>query len=113
MNRIISCTAVASLLVIAGCSKSSDKPEGPTVDSFTGRVVADGKPVSFPTSDKVEILLFSEKGSQMRVPISSDGTFKLGWMPIGKHSATLTRDKSASGKKGGKHPTQFPVAWKS
>ncbi len=93
--------------VSAGCAKS-DKPAGPVVDSFTGSVVADGKPVSFPPADQVEIMLFSDKGSQMRVPIGPDGTFKLGWMPVGKHTATLTRMKSVEGKKGGQTTHTIP-----
>ena len=91
----------------AGCAKS-DKPNVPVVDSFTGSVVFDGKPVKFPADDQVEIMLFSEKGSQMRVPISAEGTFKLGWMPVGKHSATLTRMKSVEGKKGGQTSHNIP-----
>lgn len=104
LNRL----ALLVLLSVAGGCGKSDKPSGPVVDSFTGSVVADGKPVSFPPADQVEIMLFSDKGSQLRVPISPEGTFKLGWMPVGKHTASLTRMKSIEGKKGGQTTHSIP-----
>lgn len=83
-----------------GCTMS--KPfDGPTVDKFNGRVVSDGKPVTFGADEKVQLKLFHEKGESFGIPLQSDGSFKIGWMPIGKYTATLIRDRADSGKKGG------------
>jgi len=80
---------VGLALAAAGCAK---KPfDGPTVDAFNGRLTHDGKPVSFPEGENVVLQLFHEKGQSFGVPINSDGSFKIGWMPIGKYSAALMR----------------------
>jgi hypothetical protein len=75
----------------AGCGprKSFD---GPTVDAFTGRLAHDGKPVSFPEGEQVEVRVHHEKGESFDIPIRPDGSFQIGWMPIGKYSATLLRE---------------------
>jgi hypothetical protein len=90
--------AAAVGLTAAGCGPS--KPfDGPTVDAFNGKVVHNGKPVSFPADEKVELKLFHEKGESFGIPIQPDGSFQIGWMPIGKYTATLLRDKHEGGKK--------------
>src|SRR5262249_6405685 len=83
---------------VAGCGpkKSFD---GPTVDAFTGRLTHDGKPVTFPESETVTLSVFHEKGEKFDIRIQPDGSFKIGWMPIGKYSATLLR-----GNKEGRGP---------
>lgn len=87
-------------LVVAGCAPS--KPfDGPTVDKFNGRVVSDGKPVSFDPEEHAQLKLFHEKGESFGIPLQPDGTFKIGWMPIGKYSVALIRNKIDQGKKGG------------
>jgi hypothetical protein len=86
-----------------GCSKKEF--DGPTVDAFNGRLVQDGQPVSFPADERVLLELFHEKAQSFKIPIQSDGTFQIGWMPIGKYSATLLREKP--GAKGA--PSRFTV----
>ncbi len=71
---------------------------GPTVDAFNGRLVHDGKPVSFSDKEKVELKLVTEKAESFGVPIKPDGTFQIGWMPIGKYSATLQHCDVAGAK---------------
>lgn len=85
-------------LIAAGCGppKADIAERGPTVPSFTGRLVQDGKPVSFPSEEKVLVNVFHQKGRKFGIPIKSDGTFKVGWMPIGKYSAMLVRQKPTS-----------------
>ena len=65
--------------------------DGPTIYAFNGRVVLDGKPVSFPEGEQAQLQVFHEKGQSFGIPLHSDGTFQIGWMPIGRYSAVLTR----------------------
>lgn len=76
-------------LALAGCSR---KPfDGPTVDAFQGRVTQNGNPVSFAAPDEVSLKLVHETGKSFGIPIKPDGSFDIGWMPIGKYSVILTR----------------------
>jgi hypothetical protein len=43
--------------------------------------------------------LFHEKGQSFGIPLQPDGTFQIGWMPIGKYSVTVVQMKA--GGKGG------------
>jgi hypothetical protein len=105
MRPLFAITLLGTLVVFAlGCERKSTY-EGPTVDKFTGRVVANGKPVQFPDGETVQLKLFHEKGQSFNIPLNRDGTFDIGWMPIGKYSATLLRLKA--GQKG--QPNQYGV----
>jgi hypothetical protein len=76
-------------LVLTGCSR---KPfDGPTVDAFNGRVTHNGNPVSFPNPEEVSLKLVHEKGKSFGIPLKPDGSFDIGWMPIGKYSVIVTR----------------------
>src|SRR5262249_25110338 len=68
------------------------------------RLVHDGKPVSFAAGRDIELRLFHETGQSFGIPIKEDGTFQIGWMPIGKYSATL--DRPSRGKGG---PSRYSV----
>jgi len=95
------CIAGALALSVAGCT--AKKPfDGPTVEAFNGKLVADGKPVSFPADEDVSLDLFHQTGQKFGIPIKKEGTFQIGWMPIGKYSAMLVRDKKVAGKGAGK-----------
>src|SRR5262249_14971011 len=50
-----------------------------------------GRPGHFPEGSEPSLKLFHEKGESFEIPLQPDGSFKIGWMPIGKHSATLLR----------------------
>jgi hypothetical protein len=104
--RALSIAALAAALVAValGCERRSTY-DGPTVDKFTGKVVADGKAVKFPDEETVQLKLFHEKGQSFNVPIKQDGTFDIGWMPIGKYSVTLLRAKPS--QKGA--PSQYGI----
>ena len=81
--------AMASAAGGCGPRKSYD---GPTVDKFVGRVTHNGQPVSFPAGEKVQVDVVHEKGQRFGIPIQPDGSFQIGWMPIGKYSALLNRE---------------------
>jgi hypothetical protein len=76
----------------ASCERTASF-DGPKTDKFVGKLVHDGKPVSFAPTEKVQLKVIHEKGQSFDVPIAADGTFTVGWMPIGKYSAILLRDK--------------------
>jgi hypothetical protein len=84
-------------LVVVGCTHKSYK--GKTVDKFVGRVTHNGQPVNFPADQNARITVFHERGQQFTIPIKEDGTFDIGWMPVGKYNVMLVRRQSA-GKKG-------------
>lgn len=93
--RWVSAAAMAALMAIitVGCERRATF-DGPTVDKFDGKLVHQGKPVAFPDGEKVQLKAFhSEKGQSFGIPIKNDGTFNVGWMPIGKYSAQLIREK--------------------
>ena len=108
MRRIWSLAVAAGVaLAAAGCG--SKKPfDGPTVDAFNGRLVQGGKPVTFPAGEKVQLKLFHEKGESFGIPVNPDGTFNIGWMPVGKYSAALMREPSGPAKKGAA-PSRYSV----
>jgi hypothetical protein len=96
MRKILNLVFVAALgLAAVGCG-GGKAFDGPTVDAFNGKLTAGGKPVSFPPGEEVTLKLFHETGQSFGVPIQSDGSFKIGWMPIGKYSATILRAPKAS-----------------
>jgi hypothetical protein len=86
---------IVALAFAVGCGKRKEF-EGPTVDAFIGRLVQEGKPVKFPAGEEVELKLFHERGESFGIPIQPDGTFKIGWMPIGKYGALLIREPKTS-----------------
>jgi len=96
--------AAAVGLTAGGAEKKSF--DGPTVEAFVGRVVHDGKPVHFPPDEKVQVKLVHESAQSFGIPLSPEGTFQIGWMPIGKYSAVLTRQKE--GAKGGAKTYNVP-----
>ena len=56
------------------------------------RVVRDGKPVSLSDSDSAQLkLVHNPTGQSFGIPLRPDGTFNIGWMPIGKYTAMLER----------------------
>lgn len=108
MRRMWSLVAAAGLgLAATGCG--ANKPfDGPTVDAFNGRLVQGGKPVTFAAGEKVQLKLFHEKGESFGVPVNADGTFNIGWMPVGKYTAALVREPATPAKKGAA-PSRYAV----
>jgi len=85
-------------LPVFGCGKPTGEYEGPTVDAFHGKLVSDGKPVKFAENEEAQLNVFHESGKQFGIPLTADGTFEIGWMPIGKYSMMLER--TSQNKKG-------------
>jgi hypothetical protein len=67
----------------------------PTIDKFDGKITHKGQPVTFSSDDKVVLrLVFHKNGERFGIPINPDGTFDIGWMPIGNYSAILERSSN-------------------
>jgi hypothetical protein len=109
--RLLSHTAALALMsaMILGCN-SGKHFDGPTVNEFSGRLVASGKPVSFPPGEKVQVgATHQATAKEWWIPIETDGTFKIGWMPIGKYTLMLKRGSTAPARQGGGRPAMYPV----
>ena len=88
MRSFVGVALMAGLLLGAvGCAAKD--PYGPKVPAFNGQVVQDGKPVTFPDGKNVSLQVFDEKGVSFGIPLHPDGSFQIGWMPIGKYSVML------------------------
>ena len=74
--------------------------EGPKVDAFHGKVVQNGKPVKFAEGEEATLSVFHDTGRRFGIPLKEDGTFEIGWMPIGKYTVQLERTPSKQTKKG-------------
>jgi hypothetical protein len=99
MRVLLSAFAIAGMvLASAGCQPRPGPNKyynGPTVPAFSGQVVQDGKPVTFPEYEEVRIRCTLTEGEgigkSFGVPIKPDGTFSIGWMPMGKMALRLDR----------------------
>lgn len=106
-------SAIGSLLLslvflaLLGCEPPKVKEfDGPTVDKFVGKLVHEGKEVKFPEDEVVTLQLMFLKNHQVfGIPIKGDGSFGIGWMPIGKYAAILERRKD-----GGMRPDKQTVS---
>jgi hypothetical protein len=80
-------TAVLFALLFAGCGPAP-ADYGETTEAFEGKIVQNGKPVTLPDG---AILNVTQNSTYHRfgIPLNSDGTFKIGWMPVGKYSLEL------------------------
>jgi hypothetical protein len=86
-------------LAVLGCTNNKGGYEGPTVDAFHGKVTHNGNPVKFEVNE-AQLRLYHETGrQQFGIPLKEDGSFEIGWMPIGKYSITLER-MAQTAKKG-------------
>ena len=86
-------------LAVFGCSNRRGGYVGPTVDAFHGKVTRNGNPVKF-AENEAQLTLYHEKGQQFGIPLKADGTFEIGWMPIGKYAIMLERTPQNPVKKG-------------
>jgi hypothetical protein len=87
-------------LAVFGCTNNKGGYEGPTVDAFHGKVTHNDKPVQFAENEEVVLRVYHESGRQFGIPLKADGTFEIGWMPIGKYSMMLERTTEDPSKKG-------------
>jgi hypothetical protein len=94
-NSRISLSALAVSFALVGCGGPYSEP---TIDEFDGRLTHKGQPVSFTDDEKVVLrLVFHKNGERFGIPVKPDGTFDIGWMPIGEYSAILERSSSTPG----------------
>jgi hypothetical protein len=93
-------------LLAMGCNNRPTY-DGSKIDSFSGRLVKEGKPVSFSSGENVQLKLIHETAKSFGIPIGADGSFKIGWMPVGKYSAILIQQPKA-GERGGPHMYNVP-----
>jgi hypothetical protein len=97
-----------------GCGRGP-KPyyEGPKVAAFSGQVVQDGKPVTFPEDEEVRVhcvVIEGEGiGKSFGVPIKPDGSFSIGWMPIGRMTVRLERSPKDPAKTKGGPPNRYSI----
>jgi len=94
-------------LAVFGCAKDNKGFDGPTVDAFHGKVTQNGNPVKFAANEEVKLNVFHESGRQFGIPLTADGTFEIGWMPIGKYALMLERTPQKPGK--GPTKTRYSV----
>ena len=87
-------------LAVFGCTNNKGGYEGPTVDAFHGKVTQNGNPVQFAENEEVQLSLYHEKGQHFGIPLKADGTFEIGWMPIGKYTVMVERTTQSPAKKG-------------
>jgi hypothetical protein len=87
-------------LAVFGCTNKRAGYEGPTVDAFHGKVTHNGNPVTFADNEEVQLNLYHESGQHFGIPLKADGTFEIGWMPIGKYAMMLERKVQNPAKKG-------------
>jgi hypothetical protein len=95
-------------LAVFGCNKNKGAYEGPKVDAFHGKVTHNGNPVKFAENEEVQLNVFhNESGRQFGIPLTVDGTFEIGWMPIGTYAMMLERTPQNPGK--GPSKTRYNV----
>lgn len=97
--RLFSRVVLLAAFGLANLGCGPKKPfDGPTVDAFEGKVTSEGQSVSFPEGEEVSLELVHHQSTQhFGIPLKPDGTFKIGWMPIGKYSVSLERTPKGSG----------------
>jgi len=98
INRLVLTLCLGPAFFGCGSNKKGGY-EGPTTDAFHGRVTHNGDPVKF-AENEAQLNLFHEKGQQFGIPLKPDGSFEIGWMPIGKYAMMLERTSQTPVKKG-------------
>lgn len=91
----VSTLVLSLLLPTVGCQKEP-VGYGETTKSFIGAVVKEGNAITLPQDARLD-LVHDETYSRFGIPLQQDGTFKIGWMPIGKYSGELVWLKGAVG----------------
>jgi hypothetical protein len=93
-------------LVLVGCGPTKTYT-GKTVDKFVGKVTHNGQPVSFPADQEAQLTLYHQSGQQWSIRLQEDGTFDIGWMPVGKYAVMLERQQGA--KKRGSGISRYSI----
>lgn len=89
------------VLVASGCgdSKGGNTFSGPTVKSFSGQVVQEGKPLNLPANHGILLKMFFEENpmQSIGIPLGQDGSFSIGEMAAGKYGASLVSPQQGKG----------------
>ena len=103
-EKVCNAAAVGLVLIAGlvwstvGCGKIRTQALKGKVTSFSGQLVHDGKPVTFSQDNEAVVDFFqAEDGIRFGVPIKADGSFSIGWMPVGKHSLVYERFSKTGG----------------
>jgi len=86
-------------LAIVGCTPDAAGPgaTGPTIKELTGKVVANGQPVTFKESEE-PILQIKSANYSGGLALKTDGSFKIGRVPVGKYFLILERKPDVKAK---------------
>lgn len=79
---------LAVVFATPGCQRSDRPTDVPTVDKFVGQVTHNGKPAELPPESELKVI--SDQGINFGIPLKPDGSFEIGWMPVGKYAAIIT-----------------------
>lgn len=102
MRTINGLLLTLGLGLLVGCTSHSKTYPGKTVDKFVGALTYNGGPVNFPADQKAQLEVhLHESAYSLGIPIKEDGTFDIGWMPVGKYSVMLMWQPGDGGKKRG------------
>jgi hypothetical protein len=97
MRLLLTITFVVSGLALAGCSSSKPNFEGPFLDTCTGRITQNGKPVAVPQGKDIRLRVFHETGKSFLIPLDAEGKFDLRTMPIGKYTVMVEAEAPGKG----------------
>lgn len=82
---------LSTIVVIAasfvGCGPSA-ADYGETTKAFVGHVVQNGKPITLPEDSRLNVTQNSTY-HRFGIPLKQDGSFTIGWMPVGAYSVEL------------------------
>ncbi|MDC0936539.1 hypothetical protein OAS39_09640 [Pirellulales bacterium] len=105
MTRLASLTIVSVLFT--GCGPGAVEYEE-TTDAFVGRLVQNGEPVTLP-GEAVLNMIHHGTSDRFGIPLKSDGSFEIGWMPTGDYSAELKLQRRNEGNRPRGAPNLFNV----
>jgi hypothetical protein len=105
--RLRACALLLAVLVLpaTGCGKDKEF-DCPVVEKFVGKVTKDGEPFTFPASEQLVIEAKHESRLTFGIPINPDGTFEIGWMPLGNY--ILFAEYHKPGQKGRSNKATIP-----
>jgi hypothetical protein len=114
MRVLLGFILIAGLVWTAvGCGGPKPYYDGAKIPAFSGQVVQNGKPVTFPEDEQVRVqctVIEGEGiGKSFGVPIKPDGTFSIGWMPLGKMALRLERAPKDPAKTTGGPPSRYSI----
>jgi hypothetical protein len=115
MRVLVGFILVSGLLwATAGCG-FGPKPyyDGAKIEAFSGQVVQDGKPVTFSEDEEVVIKFIvaegDDAGKRFGVGIKPDGSFGIGWMPLGKMQMIMERSAKDPARRSPGPPNMYTI----